>query len=64
MKRWPRVLDDYEAFLSWKESADVEELLTKQKAMVNDAARTLSTFLYDALTHESIQGDLRRCLIL
>ena len=63
-KRWSGALDEYEDFLSWKESADVEDLLTKRKAMVNRAATTLSTFLYDALTHESIPGDLRRCLIL
>ena len=62
--RWLGILDVYEEFLSWKEKDDVEAFLTQQKSAVNARAETLSTFLYDALTHERIQGEFRRNLIL
>ena len=62
--RWHGILDIYEEFLSWKETNDVETFLTDQKNVVNERARTLSTFLYNALTHEKIPDEFRRCLIL
>lgn len=62
--RWRRILDIYEEFLSWKEKNDVETFLTQQKEVVNDRAKELSTFLYDALTHRNVPGDFRRYLIL
>ena len=62
--RWKAILNDYEEFLSWKENADVETFLTKHKGRVNERAAALSTFLYDALTHETIQPEFRRALIL
>ena len=63
-KRWHGVLDMYAEFLSWKEAADVEDFLTRQKDVVNERAKELSSFLYDALTHERVPGDFRRYLIL
>ena len=62
--RWRGILDIYEKFLSWKETEDVEKFLTEQKNVVNEHARTLSAFLYDALTHEDVPYEFRRCLIL
>ena len=62
--RWRNILDIYEEFLSWKEEDPVETFLTQQKDVINKHAKTLSTFLHDALTHESIPGELRRNLIL
>ena len=62
--RWPGILDIYEEFLSWKETDDVEKLLTEQNNVVNERAKTLSTFLYNALTHAKIPDEFRRCLIL
>ena len=64
MDRWHHILDIYEEFLSWKEKTDVEAFLTKQKNVVNKRAKTLSTFLYDALTHKRVPDDFRRYLIL
>ena len=62
--RWQHILDIYEEFLSWKEKTDVEDFLTRQKNVVNERAKTLSTFLYDALTHRRVPDDFRRYLIL
>lgn len=62
--RWRSILDVYEEFLSWKERDDVEDFLMQQKATVIARAGELSAFLYDALTHENIQGEFRRHLIL
>ena len=62
--RWHGILDIYEEFLSWKETDDVETFLTKKKNIVNEHARTLSTFLYNALTHDKVPDEFRRCLIL
>lgn len=62
--RWRRILDIYEEFLSWKEKNDVETFLTEQKDVVNDRAKVLSTFLYDALSHRKVPDDYRRFLIL
>ena len=62
--RWRRILDVYEEFLSWKERDDVEDFLMQQKGTVNARAGELSAFLYDALTHDNIQGEFRRHLIL
>ena len=64
MDRWHHILDIYEEFLSWKEKTDVEEFLARQKNVVNDKAKTLSTFMYDALTHRRVPDDFRRYLIL
>ena len=62
--RWLDILDVYEEFLSWKEGDDVEYFLTQQKTAVDEQAKKLSAFLYDALTNENVQGEFRRYLIL
>ena len=62
--RWRGILDVYEKFLSWKERDNVEDFLTEQTTVVNAQAKKLSAFLYDALTHSNVRGELRRYLIL
>ena len=62
--RWRGILDVYEEFLSWKERDNVEDFLTEQTTVVNAQAKKLSAFLYDALTHSNVRGELRRYLIL
>ena len=62
--RWSGILDGYKEFLSWKENTDVETFLTEYKDLVDKRAAALSTFLYDALTHETIRSEFRRALIL
>ena len=62
--RWSGILDGYAEFLTWKENPDVETFLTENKGLVNKRAEELSAFLYDALTHKTIQPELRRTLIL
>ena len=62
--RWPEILDVYEEFLSWKERDNVEQFLMEQKAFVNKQAQKLSSFLYDALTNEKVQGEFRHYLIM
>lgn len=62
--RWHGILNCYEEFLSWKENADVDAFLTENKSMISKRAAELSAFLYDALTHETIQRELRRALLL
>ena len=64
--QWPEVLDLYEEFLVWKDDEDVEKYLEggEQKEVVQRRARTLSEFLYAALTHDRIQPALRRYLVL
>ena len=62
--RWHDILNGYAEFLSWKENPDVDEVLAKKKSLINKRAAELSAFLYDALTHKTIQPDLRRALLL
>ena len=62
--RWLGILDIYDQFLSWKEKTDTEVFLTQRKDEVNERAKTLSEFLYAALTHERVPEEFRRYLIL
>jgi len=64
--RWTALLDIYEAFLGWKDDDNVEKYLEggEQKATVRRYAGELSTFLFNALTHDRIPFEFRRYLIL
>lgn len=62
--RWRKILNGYADFLSWKESANVDAFLTENKSVINERAAEISAFLYDALTHETIQPEIRRALLL
>lgn len=42
----------------------MNELTSRAGSRFDDSENLFTTRMYDALTHESIQGDLRRCLIL
>jgi predicted nucleotidyltransferase len=61
---WPKVLDLYEEFLTWKEDEEIERDLSTKEALVRQHAETLSTFLYDALNHSTIRPEYRRYLVL
>jgi len=59
-------LDNYEKILQWKEDSDVEAKMkdrqTKQDA--RERANQFSTFLYKALSHNSIALELRKFLVI
>lgn len=63
---WPRFLDAYEQFLTWKEDDNVERRLEDgtHKAEVHERAEVVARFLHAALTHSSIPPELRRYLML
>ncbi len=66
LQRYGQFLDDYEAFLSWKEieSVDLEgklEELDKESRMV---ARRFSDFIYAVVTHEALDPDMKKYLVL
>ncbi len=66
LEQWPRILDIYETFLSWKEDDNIEKYLHggAQKATVREYADTLSSFLFRALSHSRIKEEYRRYLVL
>ncbi|MCY4211475.1 MAG: hypothetical protein OXE97_10610 [Gammaproteobacteria bacterium] len=66
LEEYSEFLDDYESFLSWKEamgttSAQSGEELAQE---LKDAAQRFSDFFYKVATHESIDLELKKILML
>jgi hypothetical protein len=59
-------LNDYEAFLGWKEQMGQEGSISNESLdrESRETAARFSQFIYKALTHQSIDSDYRRFLIL
>ena len=64
LSEWKEVLDIYSEFLAWKDEDDTEDFYQANKEMVNDKALCLSKFLHKALTHDGINEEYRRRLVL
>lgn len=64
--RFVTFLDDYERFLRWKETDDVETVMQEpeMKRRVRETATRFSDFLHAALTHERIPIELRKYLVI
>lgn len=66
LDRFSRFLDDYEAFLTWKEHSDVETQ-AQQGEFKLEARRTadrFSDFLFDVVTHTRIPKARRKYLVI
>jgi len=62
--RFPQILNDYESFLSWKEMPDMDHEMSEMRPTIDETAVRFSDYLYQALTHESIQSEYRKFLVL
>lgn len=63
-KEWLNILNIYEEFLCWKEYEDDNINLEDIEQKIDDNAKTLSSFLYKILTHDKIEDDYKRYLVL
>jgi hypothetical protein len=66
LNKFAQFLDDYEGFLSWKESGEQSGREGEQsfKTSVAGSASRFSDFLYDVLSHETIPRDRRKYLVI
>lgn len=59
------VLDDYEGFLKLKERDDIEDRSNDDvRRHAKDVSKKFSEFLYRSLTHDSIDSELRKVLVV
>ena len=66
LPKYVEFLDDYEAFLRWKEmdSAELEERLEELDRESKAAAARFSDFIHTAVTHAALDADMRKYLVL
>lgn len=66
LRDWPKILDIYEEFLTWKEDNNIETTLQDGalKKRVSQNAAEFSRYLFRALTDDSIRPELQRYLVL
>lgn len=66
LSRFSSFLDDYAAFLAWKDDKHLEKTFREEgpKKLRDAAAERFATFLYEVLTHEKLRPEYRRYLVV
>lgn len=64
--RFKILLDDYEQFLSWKDSDSIEEMLSTQPFHEKriECATRFSVFFHDILMHPKVKDEYKRYLVI
>jgi hypothetical protein len=62
--RFLEFLNDYEHFLSIKESMDFESVTDEIRADLKRRANSVAEFIGDALNHDSVSKEFRRYLMI
>ena len=66
LQKYDQFLNDYESFLSWKETMESEGALMNNEfdEKSRESAKRFSDFLYTVATHSCIESELKKYLVL